>query len=113
MTTQGTDRPQGRVSVGQLVVHTALAFGNGAQGFNLTPEASKLLLSIFRIRFRHHLKHYNEHRLGILAYATGLGWYAMTLANSKGLAIIGAEDVKCSLDKFPCPFDPGDQIPFP
>lgn len=95
-----------KVTVNQLVVHTAMAFGNGAQGLNLTPAASRLLLGIFRRRFRHHLQHYAEHRLAIMAYATGLGWYTFTLANAKSNAIIDVEEIKVGLDKFPCPIIP-------
>lgn len=95
-----------KISVNQLVVHTAMAFGNGTQGLNLTPEASRLLLRMFRRRFKEHLKHYTENRLAIMAYATGLGWYVFTLANSKQNAIIDVEDIKVGIDKFPCPIIP-------
>jgi len=96
----------GKVTVDDLVVQTAMAFGQGAELLNVSPRASRLLLSYFKPRFEHHLDHYRQHVLGMLAYARGLGWYAATLANSKGRAIIDAVDVKVAIDKMPCPFMP-------
>jgi hypothetical protein len=95
-----------RVTVQDLVVQTAMAFGQGAVDRTVTPQASRLLRTYFMPRFEHHLEHYKEHRLAILAYARGLGWYASTLAASRGRSIIDAVDVRVGLDKFPCPIAP-------
>jgi hypothetical protein len=95
-----------KVTVQDLVVQTAMAFGQGAVDRTITTNASRLLRSYFKPRFEHHLEHYKEHRLAILAYARGLGWYAATVAASRGRSIIDAVDVRVGLDKFPCPIAP-------
>ena len=99
-------KPDAKIGVDDLVVQTAMAFGNGAGGVNVTSKASALLRAFFTPRFKHHLKHYRENRLGILAYATGLGWYAKTLAANKGRNAIGAADIRVAIDKLPCPLMP-------
>lgn len=106
MAVQSKTGAKEQIGVEDLVVQTAMAFGNGAGGFNVTAKASRLLLAFFKPRFKHHLKHYREHRLAMLAYANGLGWYAQTLARQKGRAAIGATDIRVAIDKMPCPLLP-------
>lgn len=101
-----SDDKGGKLGVDDLVVQTAMAFGHGAGGINVTQKASALLRAFFTPRFKHHLSHYRDNRLGILAYATGLGWYAKTLAGDKGRNLIGATDVRRAIDKLPCPLMP-------
>ena len=96
----------GKVTVEDLFIQASMAFGQGAVSLNVTPRAAKLIRAYFTKRFEHHLEHYQEHLLGILAYARGLGWYAATLAASKRRAIIDAPDLRIAIDKFPCPFTP-------
>ncbi|MGH9319019.1 MAG: hypothetical protein ACRD3V_03905 [Vicinamibacteria bacterium] len=93
-------------TVQDLVIQTAMAFGQGAVDRTVTPAGSHFLRTYFMPRFKEHLKHYQKHRLAILAYARGLGWYAGTLANSRRVSIIDAVDVRVALDKFPCPITP-------
>ncbi len=95
-----------KVTVEDLVVQTAMAFGQGAVDLTVTTNASRLLRSSFKPRFQRHLEHYKEHRLAMLAYARGLGWYAATLAASRSRSIIDNVDVRVALDKFPCPIAP-------
>ncbi len=95
-----------KVTVQDLVVQTAMAFGQGSVNLTVTTAASRFLRGYFTPRFEHHLAHYKEHRLAILAYGRGLGWYAGTLALSRGKSIIDAVDVRVALDKFPCPIAP-------
>lgn len=97
---------RGKVTVEDLFLQASMAFGQGAVDMNVTPRASKLIHAYFTKRFEHHIEHYQDHRLGILAYARGLGWYAATLANSKGRALIDAPELRVAIDKFPCPFMP-------
>jgi hypothetical protein len=97
----------GKVTVEDLVLQTSVAFGQGAVGSTLTQKASRLLRSYFVPRFEHHLAHYQKHRLGILAYARGLGWYAATLASGRGRSMIDGPDVREAIDEFPCPFAEG------
>jgi hypothetical protein len=104
--TQSNERKDSKITVDDLVVQTAMAFGQGAVAMTVTPKASRLLRSYFVPRFEHHLEHYQEHRLAILAYARGLGWYAGTVAQSRGRSIIDAIDVRVGIDKFPCPIMP-------
>ncbi len=99
-------REDDNVTVQDLVVQTSMAFGQGATDRTVTTKASRFLRGYFTPRFEHHLEHYKEHRLAILAYARGLGWYAATLASSRGRNIIDAVDVRVGLDKFPCPIVP-------
>jgi histone H3/H4 len=94
------------LGVDDLVIQTAMAFGHGAGGVNVTAKASRLLRAFFKPRFKDHLKHYRQHRLAMLAYATGLGWYAQTLARTKGRVTVGASDVRIAIDKMPCPLLP-------
>lgn len=103
---QGIDLDNRKITVEDLVVQTGMAFGQGAVTMTVTPRASKLLLAYFVPRFKDHLLHYQKHRLAILAYARGLGWYAATIAASRNRAIIDAVDVRVSIDKFPCPITP-------
>jgi hypothetical protein len=100
------DPKDDKVTVPDLVVQTAMGFGQGAVDLTVTTAASRLLRSYFTPRFEHHLEHYKEHRLAMLAYARGLGWYAATLAASRGRSIIDAVDVRVALDKMPCPIAP-------
>ncbi len=95
-----------KVTVQDLVVQTAMAFGQGSVDRTVTTNASRFLRGYFTPRFEHHLEHYKEHRLAMLAYARGLGWYAATLASSRGRSIIDAVDIRVALDKMPCPIAP-------
>jgi hypothetical protein len=106
MAVQSKSEDQGATGVDDLVVQTAMAFGHGAGGVNVTTKASRLLRAFFKPRFKHHLKHYQEHRLAMLAYAHGLGWYAQTLSRRKGRTEIGANNVRVAIDKLPCPLLP-------
>lgn len=96
----------GKIEVDDLVVQTALAFGNGAGGVNLTPKATRLLRAFFTPRFKEHLKHYRKNRLAMLGYATGLGWFAKTHAANKGRTEIGVADITAGIDQMPCPIMP-------
>jgi hypothetical protein len=107
MTQEDIDLKDNRkITVEDLVVQTGMAFGQGAVLLTVTPRGSRLLRSYFVPRFKHHLDHYLENRLGILAYARGLGWYAATIASSRGSSIIDAVDIRVGIDKFPCPITP-------
>ena len=106
MAVQSKSGAKEQIGVEDLVVQTAMAFGHGAGGVEVTTKASRLLRAFFKPRFKHHLKHYRQHRLAMLAYANGLGWYAQTLARMKGRATIGASDVRIAIDKMPCPLLP-------
>ena len=97
---------QAPIRTKDLILKAGMAFGNGALGMNITPAASRLIFAIFEKRFAEHIKHYREHHLAILAYATGLGWYAATLSRARNRAIIGPEEIKIAIDKFPCPIIP-------
>lgn len=103
---QTNKRKNDGMTVDDLVVQTAMAFGQGSVDMTVTSKASELLRSYFGPRFEHHLAHYQEHRLAILAYARGLGWYSGTVAQSRGRSIIDAADVRVGIAKFPCPITP-------
>jgi hypothetical protein len=92
--------------VEDLIVQTSMAFGQGSGHLTITPEASRYLRGFFKPRFQRHLSHYTAQRLGMLAYARGLGWYAATQALSRGKQMIDAADAKVAIEKFPCPIAP-------
>jgi hypothetical protein len=94
------------VTVEDLLVQTAMAFGQGSGHLTITPEASRFLRGYFKPRFTRHLQHYTAQRLGMLAYGRGLGWYAATQALSRGKQMIDAADAKVAIEKFPCPIAP-------
>ncbi len=89
-----------------VIAQGAIAFGQGAGSMNISRGAGRLLRKFFDARFEHHLRDWNKNRLGILAYARGLGWYAAVVAQTNKRVDIGKVDIREAIMGFPCPIVP-------